>query len=149
MEEDLKSNIVLNPIGKITTPYSTTDECPSQGRLKEAECIIDIFPEYIDALLDIDKCSHLIVLYWFHLSDRTRLQGKKRDHDRVHGVFATRSPHRPNPIAISSVPLLKREGNRLFVKHLECVTGTYCIDLKAYSPDIDSYPEAVIGWRKK
>jgi formylmethanofuran dehydrogenase subunit E len=84
-----------------------------------------------------EKSSHLIVLSWFDRADRTMLRATP-PHDPVeHGVFATRSPNRPNPVAFSVVDLIERDGNILRVRWLDALDGTPVVDIKPYSPDID------------
>lgn len=96
---------------------------------------------------DIEKCTHLIALYWLHLSNRDKLIAIPPHDGREHGVFATRSPNRPNPIGLSVVRLIERNGRFLKVSGLDAIDGTPLIDLKPYSPEIDSFPDAKVGWR--
>jgi tRNA-Thr(GGU) m(6)t(6)A37 methyltransferase TsaA len=89
-------------------------------------------------LQDIEKEPHYIVLYWLNRSDRNKLKVIP-PHTRIeHGVFATRSPDRPNPIGICIVELVGREGNLLFVRGLDAIDGTPLLDIKPYSADLDS-----------
>ncbi|MGI5823763.1 MAG: tRNA (N6-threonylcarbamoyladenosine(37)-N6)-methyltransferase TrmO [Dethiobacteria bacterium] len=139
----------LLPIGVIHSPYKSPDDAPHQGRYSDKQVELEIHPEYREALKDIDSASHLIVLYWFHLAKRETLQTITPFGPEPRGVFACRSPSRPNPIAFSVVELLRREDNRLFVKGIEAVEGTPLLDLKPYSSKIDSIAEARIGWFEK
>jgi len=112
------------------------------------EATVRIFPEYSDALKGIENYSHLIILYWMHLRDnerdrRTLLVHPKRGTIPIlTGVFACRSPSRPNPIGLSITILVKREGCMLTVKGLDAIEGSPIIDIKPYIPKLDSIPNA-------
>jgi tRNA-Thr(GGU) m(6)t(6)A37 methyltransferase TsaA len=109
---------------------------------------IRVFPEYCAGLKDIQDFSHLIILYWIHLRDkeeerRTLLVFPRRHLVNVEmGVFATRSPSRPNPIGLCVVELLKVEDCVLTVKELDALEGSPIIDIKPYIPRADSIPNA-------
>lgn len=138
--------IELVPIGEIRTPYSSLDDCPRHGRDDHAGAVLEVFPQYEDALLDIESASHLHVLYWLDLAERSELV-RKTPHDRVvRGVFAIRSPVRPNPIGLSVARLVRREGTRLTVSGLDCLDGTPLIDLKPYVPRHDRVEDATLTW---
>jgi len=143
---DMESEMVLKPIGVIHTPFTSRGEAPHKGRVSKEICEIEIFPEFEDGLMDIDKCTHLIVLYWLDRADRTKLRAVPPHDGRVHGVFATRSPDRPNPVAFSVAELLSVEGRKLRVRGLDALNGTPLIDIKPYSAGIDCVPDAKIGW---
>jgi tRNA-Thr(GGU) m(6)t(6)A37 methyltransferase TsaA len=130
---------------------------PSKGELKfigivevagEEEAKVRIFPEFCDALKGIDGFSHITILYWFHLRDneeeRNVLQVIPRRHtEKVKvGVFACRSPSRPNPIGLCVVRLMKIENCVLVVKGLDAFEGSPIIDIKPYIPRADSIPNA-------
>lgn len=112
------------------------------------EAMIQILPEFCDALKGIDGFSHLIILYWLHLRDdeteRNVLQVVPRRHTRnvKVGVFACRSPSRPNPIGLCVVKLTKVEGCILTVKGLDALEGSPIVDIKPYIPRADSIPDA-------
>ena len=139
--------MVLIPMGVIHTPYKRREDIPRQGRLSQEICQIEVFPEYEEGLKDIDQCTHLFVLFWLHLGDRKRLLATPPTSNREHGVFATRSPNRPNPIAIDIVQLLKVEGNRLTVKGMDALDGSVLLDIKPYFSDMDSVADAKVGWQ--
>lgn len=143
------SSIKLLPIGIIHSPYKLPGDAPHQGRYSDEQVELEVYPEYVDGLKDIEGASHLIVLYWFHLAKRETLQTVTPFGPEPRGVFACRSPSRPNPIAFCVVELLQREGNHLFVKGIEAVEGTPLLDLKPYSSEIDSFTGVKIGWFKK
>ncbi len=110
---------------------------------------MEIFPDYIEGLKDIETASHLIVLYWLHLAKRDVLRTKTPFGPELRGVFACRSPSRPNPIAFCAAKLLSRERNRLLVQGVEAVEGTPLLDLKPYSSELDSFTGIKIGWFNK
>ncbi|MDM7935571.1 MAG: tRNA (N6-threonylcarbamoyladenosine(37)-N6)-methyltransferase TrmO [Methanothrix sp.] len=145
MEEE---SLVLRPIGVIHTPYRRLEEIPRQGRLSSEVGVIEVYPEYCPGLGDIDLCTHLFVLFWLHLGDRGRLTAIPPHDGREHGVFATRSPNRPNPIALDVVELLEVEGCMLRVRGIDALDGSILLDIKPYSSDMDSIPSARIGWQR-
>lgn len=138
----------LMPIGKIHSPF-TIHNAPRQGRLSDEVSEIEIYAEFCGGLKGIESVSHLIVLYWCHLASRDVLQTKTPFGPEIQGVFACRSPSRPNPIAFCVAELLEVKGNRLTVKGLDAIDGSPLIDIKPYSSDLDSIPGACIGWFEK
>lgn len=130
-------NREFHPVGIIRSPYLKRGDAPQQGRLTDTESVIEILPAYTEALQDIEKSTHLIALYWFDRSDRSLLKATPPGSGVEHGVFATRSPERPNPIGFAVVDLLHRDGNRLTVRGLDAFDGTPLLDLKPYYPDLD------------
>lgn len=136
----------LKPIGVIHSPYLERGDAPRQGRMSDKEMTIEIFSEFEDALKEIEKVSHIYVLYWGDRSNREILQSKTPFSEEPVGVFASRSPNRPNPIALCIADLLGREENRLIVKGLDALDGSPLLDIKVYSPVIDSIPNAT-SWR--
>jgi len=109
---------------------------------------VKVFPQFCMGLQGLDNFSHLIILYWFHLRDneeeRRTLQVIPRRHPGAPqvGVFASRSPSRPNPIGLCVVELTKIENGILLVKGLDAVEGSPVIDIKPYIPRTDSIPDA-------
>lgn len=132
--------ITLNPIGYVRSPYRKRGDAPRQGRLsdKTAEIVID--PQYRDGIFRLEREKRLIVLAWFDRSDRTFLRVTPPGTDVEHGVFATRSPDRPNPIGLSVVDLLGIKDGVLEVRGLDSLDGTPIIDIKPYIPEFDSPP---------
>lgn len=143
MNEDM---IVLKPIGIARTPYKDMDEAPFQGSLSDKTAFIEIDEDYVEGLKDIECAKCLIVLYWAHLAERETLRTITPWGPEIRGVFACRSPARPNPINICIVEFLGREGNRLTVRGLDAVDGSSVIDIKPYSSSIDSVPDVGIKW---
>lgn len=121
------------------------------GEVKEVdedESTIELDEDYCPGLLGVEQYSHLIILYWFHERDNRRhretLQVYPRRHgvDTLRGVYACRSPSRPNPIGHTVVELLRVDGCSLTVKGLDANVGSPVVDIKPYSPRSDSFPAA-------
>jgi tRNA (adenine37-N6)-methyltransferase len=129
--------VEVRPIGIIRSPYLRRNDAPRQGRLSDRESTIEVFPASAAGLQDIEHHPHLIVLYWLDRSDRDTLKATPPGTGTEHGVFATRSPDRPNPIAVAVVDLIRRDGNRLVVRGLDALDGTPLLDLKPYSAATD------------
>jgi formylmethanofuran dehydrogenase subunit E len=138
----------LEPIGVIHTPYHRREDIPRQGRLSSELCEIEVLPEFMAALKDIEQCTHIFIIFWLHLADRSRLTAIPPHDDKEHGVFATRSPNRPNPLALDIVELLEVKGTRLKVLGMDALDGSILLDIKPYSAGIDSFPHAKIAWQK-
>ena len=138
----------LKQIGVIHTPYKTLAECPCQTCKSEQIAEIEVFKEYEGGLKDIEGFSHLTVLYWLHKSEGYSLLVRTLWDTEPHGLFTTRSPHRPNPIGISIVRLIERKGNILRVKGIDAIDGTPLVDIKSYVPEFDEKKkrEVKIGW---
>jgi formylmethanofuran dehydrogenase subunit E len=139
---------VLEQIGQVHSPYKNKKEAPFQGRHEMKESTVEVFEDYEPGLLHIETCSHIFVLYWQHMSNREVLQTKTPWGPDTHGVFATRSPNRPNPIGLCIVELLERKGRFLKVKGMDALDGSPVIDIKPYASSLDAVQNARIGWRK-
>jgi tRNA-Thr(GGU) m(6)t(6)A37 methyltransferase TsaA len=125
------------PIGFVTSPYKNTGEIPKGlGAKHEADGILNILPEFEPGLTDIEGFSHLIILWEFDRSQGFELLGAPPSDNRPHGVFATRSPRRPNPIGITIVELLGRAGTELRVRAVDMLDGTPILDIKPYLSSI-------------
>jgi tRNA-Thr(GGU) m(6)t(6)A37 methyltransferase TsaA len=125
------------PIGYIRSPYQNTEQVPKGlGAQHAAEGILDILAQYEAGLTDIEGFSHLIVLWVFDRAGGFELLGTPPSDNRPHGVFATRSPRRPNPIGFTVVELLRRDGSRLHVLGVDMLDGTPILDLKPYLSNI-------------
>ena len=128
---------VPEPIGYVRSPYSSTKEIPKGlGAKHEAEGSLEIRPEFEPGLTDIEGFSHLIVLWEFDRSEGFSLVGTPPSDNRPHGVFATRSPLRPNPIGLTVVELLRREGASLRVRGIDMLDGTPILDIKPYLSNV-------------
>lgn len=133
-------------IGFIRSPYTETKQIPKGlGAKHEAEGILEIAPEFEGGLFDIDGFSHLFVLWVFDRSEGFDLVGRPPIDDRPHGVFSTRSPRRPNPIGLTVVELLRRDGRLLHVRGVDMLDGTPVLDIKPY---LSSIPAETLrrGW---
>ena len=138
--------IPMEPIGVVRSPYARADEVPKgAGAKHEAEGTLEILPAFEAGLTDIEGFSHLYVLWAFDRAEGCDLLTTTPLDDRPHGVFATRSPRRPNPIALTVVRLLRREGARLHVRGLDMLDRSPILDLKPY---LSSVPAGEIerGW---
>ena len=125
------------PIGFVSSPYKNSGEIPKGLDAKhEAEGSLKILPEFELGLTDIEGFSHLVVIWEFDRSQGFELLGTPPSDDRPHGVFATRSPRRPNPIGLTVVELLRREGPIVHVRGLDMLDGTPIIDIKPYLSSI-------------
>lgn len=125
------------PIGYVRSPYSETSVIPKGlGAKHDAEGELEILPEFEPGLTDVEGFSHLFVIWEFDRSEDFELLGPTPIDGRPHGVFATRSPRRPNPIGLTVVEILGRSGNRLRVRGLDMLDGTPILDLKPYMSSI-------------
>ncbi|MGC9964530.1 MAG: tRNA (N6-threonylcarbamoyladenosine(37)-N6)-methyltransferase TrmO [Syntrophobacteraceae bacterium] len=124
--------IVLKPIGTIRSPITDPREAPRQGSESAVRGKLVIEESYKDALLGIEKGRKIVILYWMHLAERDVLQvHPKHDITRpMRGVFSTRSPQRPNPIAVDTVEVTGVEGMVIEVEGLDAVDGTLLLDIK-------------------
>ena len=135
------------PIGIIHTPFDTPQGTPIQPAGASGTAgSIEIFPEFSDGLEDLDGFSHIILLFHLHLITERSLSAKPPFDDKVHGVFATRSPRRPNSIGMTISRLLRIKGNILHIQDVDMIDGTPLLDIKPYIPKSDSHEEARIGW---
>lgn len=139
----------LVAIGHLETPFANRADCPRNGRQIQPPplCHAVVDAAFQPGLASLEGFSHLILLYWM---------GEARVPDLVftppfdaapRGLFATRAPDRPNPIALSVVRFEGFDGpGRLRVRHLDCISGTTLLDIKPYLPTTDSEPAAAMGW---
>ena len=136
----------LKPIGFVESPYSDSKEIPrGLGAKHDAEGILRILPEFGAGLVDIEGFSHLYVIWVFDRISGFELTACPPSDNRAHGVFATRSPRRPNPIGLTVVQLLRRQGEQLEVRGVDMLNGTPILDIKPY---LSSVPEENLrrGW---
>lgn len=133
----------LHFLGRIRTPWKTRAECPKNtADRKDILGTIEIDPRYAQGLKDVELLSHLIVLYWLDQSDRDLILQTPNHVPEPRGVFALRSPVRPNPIGLAVVELVSVEGLKLTVRNIDCIDGTPLIDIKPYFSSTDSVPNA-------
>jgi tRNA-Thr(GGU) m(6)t(6)A37 methyltransferase TsaA len=136
----------LKPVGIIHSPYKDRDGAPSQGYRNKGISRIEVFREFEEGLQDIEGFSHIIIIYWFHKSQGYHLLVKTPWDEIPHGLFTTRSPHRPCPLGLTVVELVARERNILKVKGLDAIDGTPLLDIKPYVPEIDQRSVVKSGW---
>ena len=137
---------MFSPIGVIHAPFTDTTAIPKGcGATHEAEGSLEILKEFEPGLADVDGFSHLYVLWVFDRAKGSSLVAHPPSDDRPHGVFATRSPQRPNPIGLTVVQLLHRDGRVLHVRGVDMLEGTPVLDIKPY---LSNVPEAALrrGW---
>lgn len=137
----------MNPIGVIRSPYKEPEGMPIQGTFKpEVEAWVELNEEYSRGLEGLEDFSHAIILYYFHKSSSERIQSKPFLEDRMHGIFAIRSPHRPNHIGLSVVKICRIEGNCLYFREVDVMDGTPVLDIKPYVKYFDVRENVVSGW---
>ena len=108
--------------------------------------VAEIYPQFMDGLLDLDGFSHAVLLYNFHKQKDYKLRVKPFMDEKEHGVFATRSPKRPAAIGMSIVRLLKIQENKIFFQGADMLDGSPLIDIKPFFRTFDNRPDAVSGW---
>ncbi|MBX7197186.1 MAG: tRNA (N6-threonylcarbamoyladenosine(37)-N6)-methyltransferase TrmO [Sandaracinaceae bacterium] len=152
----------MRPIAIARSPYKERFGAPRQASVTRetrdgevAEGVIELLPEIpLESLRSLEGFDYLWVIYVFHLNDgastgQTRwpaLVRPPRDPEHQHGLFATRAPHRPNPIGLSALRIARIEGRAIHVRGLDLLDGTPVIDLKPYVPYADAFPDAKAGW---
>jgi tRNA-Thr(GGU) m(6)t(6)A37 methyltransferase TsaA len=142
-----RETFTLNPIGVVRSPFKVHEGTPRQpgtGEVRDGE--IRLFPGFQNALKDLAGFSHVWVVFWFHLSRGWNSQVVPPRDVKKRGLFATRAPHRPNPIGLSVVRLLQIQGLTLRVRGLDMLDGTPVLDIKPYVPYVDAIPDAKAGW---
>lgn len=140
-------SVDLKIIGVVHSPYKTTADAPFQGNDKISK--IEISKEYEGGLRDIEGFTHLHVFYWLHKSKGFSLLVTTPWDTISHGLFTTRSPHRPNPIGHAVVELVEQKDNILSVIGLDAIEGTPVIDIKPYIKKLDVKTDAISGWIEK
>jgi tRNA-Thr(GGU) m(6)t(6)A37 methyltransferase TsaA len=142
--------ITYQAIGNVQSPFKEPKGTPIQPTAaQDVDGIINIYPEYVEGLRDLEGFSHVILLYHFHIVKRSFLLVKPFLDTELHGIFATRSPSRPNPIGFSIVRLIKVEGNKLHIRDVDIVDGTPLLDIKPYVAEFDARIPEKAGWFEK
>jgi len=147
----------LTPIGLIHSPLKDDETSPFQANKSEVTAEVEVFKKYGEALEDLEGYSHIILIFEFNRSikhsqkenlslESHGLKVKPYLDDKLHGIFSTRSPNRPNPIGLSTVELLEREKNMLKVKGVDMFDETPLLDIKPYVPEFDVKKKPDIGW---
>jgi tRNA-Thr(GGU) m(6)t(6)A37 methyltransferase TsaA len=142
----------LQPVGRIRTPFRTPADCPRNGRQLDPApvCRVELFEPFLPGLKSLETFSHLILLYALHEAHVPELVFTPPFDGEPRGVFATRTPHRPNPIGVAVVAFDGlAAADTLKVRWLDCIDGTPLLDIKPYLPSTDCVPEATMGWLEK
>ena len=146
----MNKEIRLKPIGVIHTPYKEPKGIPIQGKFEKGITgQVVLFPEYREGLKDIEAFSHIILIYYFDRSKDEKLISRPFLEDETHGIFAIRSPHRPNHIGISIVKLEKLKKNIITFSEVDILDGTPLLDIKPYVSHFDSRENVKNGWLEK
>jgi tRNA-Thr(GGU) m(6)t(6)A37 methyltransferase TsaA len=140
--------VTFLPIGLIYTQYTDNEGVPIQSALAEKSmmAVAEIAPHFIAGLEGLEAFTHAILVYHFHKSGAPQLKQKPFLDDDLHGIFSIRSPHRPNPIGISIVELVKIEENKIYFNHADILDGTPLLDIKPFIPAFDHREDANNGW---
>jgi tRNA-Thr(GGU) m(6)t(6)A37 methyltransferase TsaA len=146
MTAEVDAQFVATPIGVIHTPFASPSEVPIQAARSEAVGRVEVFSEYAPDLQDLDGFSHIILVYWFHRAGDVSLTVRPFLDGRLHGLFATRYPARPNPIALSVVELVRVDGCTLHVRAVDVLDGTPLLGIKPFVPAFDHRSGARVGW---
>lgn len=139
--------IPYHPIGRISSPFKANVGVPRQAMgARETTAQIEIFDPFSAGLRDLDGFSHIVVVFHLHRVTRPSLVAHPPWDGKEHGVFATRSPYRPNPIGLSTVRLERIEGNILHISGVDMIDGTPVLDIKPYIPDLNPVGDVKVGW---
>jgi tRNA (adenine37-N6)-methyltransferase len=139
--------IIYQPVGIIHTPFNTPENMPIQNAgANGIKGTIEIFPEFAEGLKDIEGFSHLILLYHLHKVNHFALQVIPFMDTIEHGIFATRSPIRPNPIGFTVVKLLELKECMLTIEGVDMLNQTPLLDIKPYLSEVDTLKDAKVGW---
>ncbi len=139
--------IRYHPIGRIASPFKGSAGVPRQAiGAPEVNATIEVFDVFSAGLKDLDSFSHIVVVFHLHLVTNPSLVAHPPWDGKKHGVFATRSPYRPNPIGLSIVRLDRIDGNRLHISGVDMIDGTPVLDIKPYVPELNPAGEIRVGW---
>jgi tRNA-Thr(GGU) m(6)t(6)A37 methyltransferase TsaA len=149
-DREMDKPILMRPIGVVHSAHKEAKGTPIQGVFADkSEAYAELKDEYVKGLKDLDGFSHAFLLYFFHKSDREEIVSKPYLEQEEHGIFAIRSPHRPNHIGLSIVKILRIEGKRLYFTDVDILDGTPLLDIKPFVSHFDNRPDAVSGWTDK
>ncbi|MBN1178169.1 MAG: tRNA (N6-threonylcarbamoyladenosine(37)-N6)-methyltransferase TrmO [Anaerolineae bacterium] len=139
--------VVYRPIGIVHSPFEDVEGMPIQpSGARGVEGWIEVYPDYVAGLADLEGFSHIVLLYHFHQVTQMQLVVRPFLDGEPRGVFATRAPKRPNPIGLSVVRLVRVEGATLWIEGVDVLNGTPLLDLKPYVPAFDHHPVERTGW---
>ena len=137
----------FKPIGFIHSNYTSVAGVPIQPTADpSSKGYLELLPELVPGLQDLTGFDRVWLVTWLHLAPAPKLSVVPFLDTQAHGIFATRSPCRPNPIGLASVKLVGVEGNIVRFTGCDLVDGTPVIDMKPYVPGFDSFPDAASGW---
>lgn len=146
--EPNSDRITFTPIGFVRCAHTDRSTTPIQPVYAEGcRARVEIFPQYQEGLDDIDGFSHLHLLYYFHKAGPASLKVVPFLDDVPRGVFAARSPRRPNPVGLSLVRLIRRDGNVLYIEDVDMLDGTPVLDIKPFIPRFDMRENVRAGWQ--
>jgi len=144
------SEVRYKPIGVVHSPFKVPQDVPIQSVAAEGIMgYVEVAREYVEGLRDVEGFSHLILIYHCHLAQDYSLLVRPFLDKRLHGVFSTRAPSRPNPIGVSIVRLTRMEKNILHIQDVDIIDGTPLLDIKPFVPDFDQRKAERIGWLTK
>ena len=123
-------DLLLHPIGRISTPYGSEEECPSNIDPSVPVCTLELEPAYGEGLRDLEVGDMILVLYWLGSADRGRVLQQRRGAGPLRGTFSLRSPHRPNPIGAAVVRIDGIRDRSVTVRGMDCMDGTPLLDIK-------------------
>jgi len=136
----------MRPVGVIHSPFTDRSQTPTQSWRSQAVGQVEVYPEFVKGLKDVEEFSHLYLLFAFHRSTGYSLRVIPYRDTQLRGLFATRSPNRPNPIGLSLVRLLSRDNNVLHIEGVDVLDGTPLLDIKPFIPDFDLVTDFRRGW---
>jgi tRNA-Thr(GGU) m(6)t(6)A37 methyltransferase TsaA len=139
--------LIATPIGHVRSPFLDKADAPRQAAVARGVAgTVELLPQYADALSDLEGFDRIWLLFWFDRAEGWRSKVLPPRSDRKRGLFATRSPHRPNPIGLSAVRLERVEGLVLHIRDLDLIDRTPILDVKPYIAYADAFPDASTGW---
>ena len=144
----MNESITYRPIGVIRSEHTEPEETPIQPVYAEGcRGRAEVFPEFAAGLRDLEGFSRVYLVYHMHKAERPRLTVQPFLQDVERGVFATRKPCRPNPIGLSIVKMVRREGNILYLDGVDVLDGTPLLDIKPYTARFDCIAGTRNGWQ--
>jgi tRNA-Thr(GGU) m(6)t(6)A37 methyltransferase TsaA len=142
--------VTYRPIGVVRSPHTDPTHCPIQPRYARGiEGRVEIAADMEEGLTDLEGFSHIVLLFHLHRAAPARLSVVPFLDDVPRGIFATRSPRRPNPIGMSVVRLLRREGRILHIADIDVLDGTPVLDIKPHVPRFGVKGEVRSGWQER
>ena len=134
----MEQSFDLNPIGTIYTPYYDLNDTPRQGiHEPDKEGTIEIYEAYQEGLKDLNRFSHIILIFYFHKSNEESLTATPPIDFTERGVYSTRSPHRPNHLGLTIVKIKEIRKNQLVVEGVDMLNETPLLDIKPYVKELD------------